>query len=217
LGVLDAQVFDTRVFSPFDGVVIEKAAEVGEIVAPISIGGSMARGSIVTIAERKSFQAEVDVAEKYIARIRPGMRASIDIDAFTGKPLAGKVLRILPRANRSKATVQVRVTILDIDTHLEVLPDMGLRVKFLPDDAPAGAETSTAKSASVPASAVQSGEAGAFVWVVAGGKALKTPVVQGAARGESVEIKSGLSEGQKVVIKGADALRRDAQTVRVTE
>src|SRR5206468_11466825 len=108
IGVLKAQLVDAKVYSPFNGVVIEKAAEEGEIVAPISIGGSMARGSIATIAERKSLQAEVDVAEQYIANVKVGQRARISIEAFPNKALPGKVLRILPRANRGKATVQVR-------------------------------------------------------------------------------------------------------------
>src|SRR4029079_2828005 len=94
--VLETQRLDSFVHSPFDGIVTEKAAEVGEIVAPISIGGSMARGSIVTIAEWSSLQAEVDVAEAYIAQVKPGQRATITVDAFPEKSFAGKVRRILP-------------------------------------------------------------------------------------------------------------------------
>ncbi len=95
--VLESQREESFIRSPFDGVVTEKAAEVGEIVAPISIGGSMARGSIVTIADWASLQAEVDVAESQLGRVQPGQRAAITVDAIPGKVFPGKVRRIQPR------------------------------------------------------------------------------------------------------------------------
>ena len=215
--VLNAQLIDAKIFSPFDGVVIEKAAEVGEIVAPISIGGSMARGSIATIAERKSLQAEVDVAEQYIAKIKVGQRASILIDAFSDIPLAGKVLRILPRANRGKATVQVRVGINNILDHKEILPDMGLRVKFIADDAPPGAETNIKKTLAVPKIALQGPENARFVWIVKDNVVSQSTVETGESKGELVEIKSGIKEGQSVVVKGAENIKADKQKVRVAD
>ena len=217
IGILNAQLADARIFSPFDGVVIEKAAEVGEIVAPISIGGSMARGSIATIAERKSLQAEVDVAEQYIAKVRVGQRASVIVDAFPDMPVGGKVLRILPRANRGKATVEVRVGIDDILKHTEIRPDMGLRVKFLADDAPAGAETIIQKKLAVPTAALQGPDSARFVWIIKDGIATKSPVEIGETKGDTVEIKSGVKEGQTVAIKGAENIKADKQKVRVTE
>ncbi|MEI6236134.1 MAG: efflux RND transporter periplasmic adaptor subunit [Planctomycetota bacterium] len=215
IGVFNAQLQDARIFSPFDGVVIEKAAEVGEIVAPISIGGSMARGSIATIAERKTLQAEVDVAEQFIAKVKVGQRASILIDAFPEMPLAGKVLRILPRANRGKATVQVRVGINDILQHEEIRPDMGLRVKFLADDAPANAETVIVKKLAVPKAALVTG--GTRVWVVQDGIATEAKVETGETKGDLIEIKSGVKEGQSVAVKGAEMIKTDKQKVRLTE
>ena len=128
--VLESQREESFIRSPFDGMVTEKAAEVGEIVAPISIGGSMARGSIVTIADWDSLQAEVDVAEAQLERVKPGQRAAITVDAIPGKVFPGKVRRILPRADRSKATVKVRVDFLARDEQA-VLPEMGVRVRFL--------------------------------------------------------------------------------------
>ena len=138
--VLESQRDERFIRSPFDGMVTEKAAEVGEIVAPISVGGSMARGSIVTIADWASLQAEVDVAEAQLGRVKAGQRAAITVDAIPGKMFPGKVRRILPRADRSKATVKVRVDFLARDEQA-VLPEMGVRVRFLPDNAPAGVET----------------------------------------------------------------------------
>ncbi len=140
--VLERQREESFIRAPFDGMVTEKAAEVGEIVAPISIGGSMARGSIVTIADWTSLQAEVDVAEAQLGRVKPGQRAAITVDAVPDKVFPGKVCRILPRADRSKATVKVRVDFLSRDEQA-VLPEMGVRVRFLSDQAPPNAESGT--------------------------------------------------------------------------
>ena len=216
VNVLKAQLEDAFVYSPFDGVVTEKAAEVGEIVAPISIGGSMARGSIVTIAERNSLQAEVDVAESYIDRVRPGQRAAIIVDAFPTKVFPGKTIRILPRANRSKATVLVRVDFLQRDD--AILPEMGVRVRFLPDDAPAGAETGTLKPTfAVPKAAVQDNGAEKFVWTVADELVRKQPVETGQSKDELIEIRSGVSANDQVVTRNAAKLSQSGQKVRVVK
>ncbi len=156
-------------------MVTEKAAEVGEIVAPISIGGSMARGSIVTIADWASLQAEVDVAETQLGRVKTGQRAAITVDAIPDSVFPGKVRRILPRADRSKATVKVRVDFLARDEKA-VLPEMGVRVRFLADNAPPGIETRRVRDRIVvPEAAVQSGDGGGFVWVVSDDVARKRP------------------------------------------
>ena len=191
--------------SPFDGVVTEKAAEVGEIVAPISIGGSMARGSIVTIADWASLQAEVDVAEAQLGRVKPGQRAAITVDAIPGKVFPGKVRRILPRADRSKATVKVRVDFLARDEQA-VLPEMGVRVRFLPDNAPPGVETGEVRDKIVvPKAAVQSGRRQFRV----GRQRRRGPQAGRRGRGNSgerIEITSGVNAGDKVVVRGAERL-----------
>jgi RND family efflux transporter MFP subunit len=218
--VLESQREESFIRAPFDGKVTEKAAEVGEIVAPISIGGSMARGSIVTIADWASLQAEVDVAEAQLGRVKPGQRATITVDAIPGKKFAGKVRRILPRADRSKATVKVRVDFLDRDEKYKerVLPEMGVRVAFLPDNAPPGVETGAVPDKIVvPKSAVQSGQGGSFVWVVSGEAASKRAVHVGANSGERIEITNGLKAGDKVVVRGAERLSGETAEVRVAE
>jgi HlyD family secretion protein len=214
--VLEAQREDSFVYAPFDGVITEKAAEIGEIVAPISVGGMMARGSVATLADWKSRQAEVDVAEAYISRVKQGDRAAITVDALPGKSFPGKVIRILPRANRSKATVQVRVEFLENEDG--ILPDMGVRVKFLPADAPAGAEAAAGKTKLVlPKSAIQGSAGSEFVWTVVDNQAHKKSITIGEIAGDNVEIKSGINEGEKVVSKGAERLREDGQKVRIAE
>lgn len=215
--VLESQRDEHFIRSPFDGMVTEKAAEVGEIVAPISIGGSMARGSIVTIADWASLQAEVDVAEAQLGRVKPGQRAAITVDAIPDQVFPGKVRRILPRADRSKATVKVRVDFLSRDEKA-VLPEMGVRVRFLPDDAPPGIETGDApEKIVVPKAAVQSGQDGSHVWIVAEGVARRQPVRVGADSGERVEISSGVSAGDQLVVRGAENLSGESAQVQVAE
>jgi RND family efflux transporter MFP subunit len=215
--VLESQREESFIRAPFDGMVTEKAAEVGEIVAPISIGGSMARGSIVTVADWASLQAEVDVAESQLGRVKPGQRAAITVDAIPGKVFPGKVRRILPRADRSKATVKVRVDFLARDKQA-VLPEMGVRVRFLSDTAPPGLETGEVKEKLVvPAAAVQSGQDGSYVWVVSNDEAHRRTVQLGAKSGERIEIAGGLSAGDKVVVRGLERLTGETATVRLAE
>ncbi|NLS98219.1 MAG: efflux RND transporter periplasmic adaptor subunit [Planctomycetaceae bacterium] len=215
--VVESQRDESFIYAPFDGMVTEKAAEVGEIIAPISIGGSMARGSIVTIADWTSLQAEVDVAETQLGRVRPGQRVAITVDAIPDRVFPGRVRRILPRADRSKATVKVRVDFLDRDEKA-VLPEMGVRVKFLPDDAPAGVETGAVRDKIVvPREAVQSGPEGNFVWVVSDNVANRRTVQLGPSSGSLAEIASGVSAGEEVVVRGAERLTGDTADVRPAE
>jgi RND family efflux transporter MFP subunit len=215
--VLETQRDESLIRAPFDGMVTEKAAEVGEIVAPISIGGSMARGSIVTVADWASLQAEVDVAEAQIGGVWPRQRAAITVDALPGKVFPGKVRRILPRADRSKATVKVRVDFLARDEKA-ILPEMGVRVKFLADDAPPGIETGAVRDRiGVPAAAVQRDEGGAFVWVVRDGAAQRRAVSLGSESGAWAEIVDGVVAGDQVVVRGAEKLTADAVPVRLEE
>jgi RND family efflux transporter MFP subunit len=216
IGVLQAQLKDAFVYSPFDGVVTEKAAEVGEIVAPISIGGSMARGSIATIAEWNSLQAEVDVSESYIDRVKAGQRAGLIVDAFPNKMYPGKTIRVLPRANRSKATVLVRVDFVERDK--AILPEMGVRVRFLPDDAPPGAESGAVKpTLAIPKIAVQVAGSEKFVWVVNEEQVRKQLIETGETRDDLIEIKQGLNSGDQVVTRNAARLSQNGQRIHVAK
>ncbi|HEY3319506.1 MAG TPA: efflux RND transporter periplasmic adaptor subunit [Planctomycetota bacterium] len=211
LNVLKSQLLDYFVIAPYDGVVTEKMAELGEIVAPVSIGGGMARGSLITLADWSSLQAEVDVSETQLENVKPGAGAVITVDAFPGKAFPGKVRRILPRADRSKATVKVRVDFLKRDE--TVLPEMGTRVKFLPGDAPT--ETTTLKEhIVVPKAAVQGPSGAQFVWVAVDDHVQKRVVATGETEGDNIEIKSGLNNGEAVVIHGAEKITREHQRVR---
>jgi RND family efflux transporter MFP subunit len=212
---LNTQREDYFVKAPFDGVISERIAEQGEIVAPISIGGTQAKGAIVTVVNRASLQAEVDVAEGFLERVKTGGRVRLTVDAFPKEVFPGTVQRILPMVDRGKATVKVRVDFDKIDPRF--LPDMGVRGKFLSPDAPAGtAEGLTAEPLLIPASSVFQLDGRSTVWIAQDERVKRCVVKTGARRGDLVEIPEGLADGALVVVKGADRLNKDDQGVRVS-
>jgi RND family efflux transporter MFP subunit len=211
---LQARLDDHYVRAPFAGVVTERIAEEGEIVAPLSVGGTQAKGAIVTVIESASLQAEVDVAEVQLARVTPGGRARITVDAFPAEVFPGTVQRILPLVDRGKATARARLDFRTVDPRF--LPDMAVRVRFLAPDAPAGAEEGLVPDPLlVPATAVVTKAGHSWVWTVTGDRAKRLAIATGRTHGESIEILDGLTEGAVVVTVGAAALRRDGQRVRV--
>jgi HlyD family secretion protein len=193
----------TIVRAPFDGTVLTKDAEVGEIVAPISVGGVNARGSIVTIANLKDLEVEVDVSEAYISRIRPKLSAQVLLDAYPDHPYRGVVRQIVPAANREKAAVQVKVTILDSDERS--LPEMGAKVTFLEVALPE--KTGEIKSAlHVDSRAVRKSGSGPYLLAVKDGKLESRSVELGKQQGQEVEILRGVVEGEAVVLEGPEKL-----------
>jgi len=126
--VAAVQLENTRVRAPFDGTVLRKDAEVGEFVAPSAAGGGLTRTAIVTMADLATLEVEVDVNEAYIAQIRNGQPARITLDAYPDTSFSGQVRQVVPTADRQKATVQVKVSILDRDPR--ILPEMGAKVVF---------------------------------------------------------------------------------------
>ncbi|MGC2463337.1 MAG: efflux RND transporter periplasmic adaptor subunit, partial [Steroidobacteraceae bacterium] len=119
----------TTVRAPFSGVIVAKAAQAGEIISPISAGGGFTRTGVGTIVDMDSLEIEVDVNEAYINRVQPAQSAQAVLDAYPDWTIPAHVIAIIPTADRSKATVKVRVAIEQKDPR--ILPDMGVRVSFL--------------------------------------------------------------------------------------
>jgi RND family efflux transporter MFP subunit len=115
--------------APFSGVIVDKAAQPGEIVSPLSSGG-FTRTGIYTIVDMDSLEVEVDVNEANIQRITPGQAANVQIEAYPDLPIKGTVAAIVPTANRDRATIRVRVRIESRDSR--ILPEMAARVTFAP-------------------------------------------------------------------------------------
>jgi RND family efflux transporter MFP subunit len=191
-------VEDLLVRAPFPGVVISKDAQPGETVSPISAGGGFTRTGIATIVDMDSREIEVDVNEAYINRVRDDQRVEATLDAYPDWKIPGHVISIVPTADRQKATVRVRIAFDQLDPR--ILPDMGIKVRFLEDESPA-----TVAPPTLPESAVvRDGEAAA-VWVVTDGRVERREVALGEVQDGRVTIARGLAGGEVVVV---DAPRR---------
>ena len=192
-----ANLENTRIRAPFDGTVLRKDAEVGEMVAPSSAGGGLTRTAIATIADLATLEVEVDVNEAYIAQIDNGQPTRITLDAYPDTSFSGRVRQVVPTADRQKATVQVKVSILDRDPR--ILPEMGARVVFV--RAGDAVPVSAPRRVRVPAAAVAGGADDPAVWVVRDQRVSKVSVELGPADGERVEVRRGLQGGEQVVLE----------------
>lgn len=126
---------DMEIRAPFTGVVVAKAAQPGEMISPISAGGGFTRTGICTIVDMESLEVEVDVNEAYINRVQPKQPVSVALNAYPDERMSAEVIAIIPTADRNKATVRVRIALLEKNPR--VLPDMGVKVAFLEDKAAA--------------------------------------------------------------------------------
>ena len=194
---------NTIVRAPFTGTVLRKDAEVGEVVAP-SVGGGLTRGAVVTMADLSTLEVEVDVNEAYISRIANGRPARITLDAYPDTTFRGEVRQVVPTADRQRATVQVKVSILDHDPR--ILPEMGAKVDFLEPEQPRTAGAAPVRTAiRVPAAALKTDGGAGYVWLVRDGRLTKRPVTTGPVSGGFLEVRSGLSGGEQLLVGGVDA------------
>ena len=194
---------NTIVRAPFTGTVLRKDAEVGEVVAP-SVGGGLTRGAVVTMADLSTLEVEVDVNEAYISRIANGRAARITLDAYPDTTFRGEVRQVVPTADRQRATVQVKVSILDHDPR--ILPEMGAKVDFLEPEQPRTAGAAPVRTAiRVPAAALKTDGGAGYVWLVRDGRLTKRPVTTGPVSGGFLEVRSGLSGGEQLLVGGVDA------------
>lgn len=202
LRLAEASNENTVIRAPFTGTVLRKDAEVGEVVAP-SVGGGLTRGAVVTMADLSTLEVEVDVNEAYIGRISGGRPARITLDAYPDTSFRGQVRQVVPTADRQRATVQVKVSILDHDAR--ILPEMGAKVDFLEPEQPRSAGSAPARpSIRIPSAALKSDGGASFVWLVRDGRLTKRPVTVGPMSGGFLEVRSGLSGGEQLLVGGAD-------------
>ncbi len=208
---------DTVIRAPFSGMVTVKNAQPGEIVSPQFSGG----GGIAQIVDMDSLEVDVDVSENFISRVHPKQPATITLDAYPDWHIPAEVIAIIPTADRSKATVQVRVAFKQKDAR--VLPDMGARVSFL-EQAPATSSATAANTPDpmvmVPPEAVQAGSdpsAGSGAVFVIDGNIVKRRVVRlGVRTADGQAILSGLNAGERVAIGDLSQLH-DGLRVRVAQ
>ena len=213
VAVAQVQLDNTVIRAPFSGVVIAKSAQPGEMISPISAGGGFTRTGIGTIVDMDSLEIQVDVNESYINRVTPGQPVEATLNAYPDWKIPGDVIAIIPTADRSKATVKVRIAIKAKDAR--IVPDMGARVGFL-DGKPAAGAPPPAPSVLVPADAVRTEGEAAVVFVYAGGKVERRSVTLGPDVSGQRRVLSGLRDGERVVLAPPPALA-DGQAVKTTE
>jgi len=204
VGVAEAQLRvaqvdhdNTIVRAPFAGVIVAKAAQPGEIVSPISAGGGFTRTGIGTIVDMDSLEIEVDVNEAYINRVKPHQPVQAVLDAYPDWKIPASVIAIIPTADRSKATVKVRIALEQKDPR--ILPDMGVRVAFL-DEQPGGNPRQSSRGVLVPANAVVQRDGASVVFVVDDNRVRLRPVTIGPGGSGYRLVEDGLDPGERVVI-----------------
>ena len=206
----EAALEKTFVRAPFDGVIVLKEAEVGEVVSPNSQGGSTARGSVATMVDFASLEVQAEVPETTLAAVRQGGAARVYLDAFPSEPYAARIDRIWPTADRTKATVEVRVAFEVPDTRLR--PDMGVRVVFL-DEEPAGDEELEPRESLLlmPAEALVTLEGQRGVFVLERDQVRFQSITTGETRSGRLVVTSGLSGAERVVVSPASSLTDGAR------
>jgi HlyD family secretion protein len=201
--------------APFDGVIVAKSAQPGEIISPISAGGGFTRTGVGTVVDMESLEIEVDVNEAYINRVAAQQPAQALLDAYPDWTIPAHVIAIIPTADRNKATVKVRVALDQKDAR--ILPDMGVRVSFLESETPANGGQARAAPAPgtvlVPGSAIVNGPGGAgqkVVYVIEGEKARSVAVRGGQSFGELRAV-SGIAAGTRVIRRPPSGIRDGAR------
>ena len=193
----------TIIRAPFDGTVLTKDADVGEIVAPF--GASInSKGAVVTIADMRSLQVEADVSESNIEKISPNQNCEIVLDAYPDYDYPGYVSKIVPTADRTKATVMVKVAFKKYDSR--VLPEMSAKVMFLTKSNKQN-NANQKPVLTIPQTAVVNRNGKQVVFMVKNDKTVQTPVSIGRQLGTNVEIKSGLVNGDMVVETVTDKIK----------
>jgi RND family efflux transporter MFP subunit len=206
----EVQVEFTNIRAPFDGTVLTKDADIGDVVTTFGTSTG-SRADIVTLADMTSLLAEVDVSQTNIAAVHSGQQCEITVDAIPDKRYKGVVRMIVPTADRAKGTVMTKVDFLDRDDR--VLPEMSLKVLFLKDSAVTGSNT---PKLTVPTAAVVTRSGKKVVFVITGDQVTEKEVTLGEAVGGGIAVVSGLRDGEKVVLNPEESLASGTK-VKVAE
>lgn len=200
----------TLIRAPFDGVILKKHADVGDVVAPFA-STVQSKGAVVSMADLRTLEVEADVSESNLHRVRGNQPCDIQLDAIPNTRFAGEVHRIMPTVDKTKATVVVKVRFLSLDER--ILPDMSAKVAFLSRDLSAAQrEPVTA----VAAAALTGGDGAASAWRIEGNQACKVAVETGETLGDMIVVKKGLNVSDRVVLNPPADLQ-DGVSVQVAE
>jgi len=194
----------TQIRAPFDGIILSKSANVGDLVTPFSSAAD-SKGAVVTMADMTTLEVEADVSESSLSKISVGQPAEITLDALPDARFRGTVARIVPTVDRAKATVMTKVRFDAIDPR--VLPEMSAKVSFLTQQVTAAQQT---PQTAVSADAFAQRDGKTLVFVVRDGKAVGVPVTTGDKIGELTAITGEVKTGEKAVQKPGTDLQTGA-------
>jgi len=198
----------TAIRAPFDGVVLTKHANVGDVITPFT-SALETKGAVVTMADMSTLEVEADVSESSLHKVNAGQPCEIQLDAIPDVRFPGKVARIVPTVDRAKATVLVKVAFDVLDPR--VLPDMSAKVAFL--SRPLSAEEKQPRTVVNAAAVVERGGR-PTAFVVQGAKVKQVALVTGERIGDLLEIRSGLKVGDSVVLKPGPGVK-DGTRVKI--
>jgi RND family efflux transporter MFP subunit len=214
LAFAEASLANTVIRAPFTGTVVKKMAEVGESVAPIPPGVniSTSSGAIVALADLDTLEVEADVSESNVAKLSGDQPAEVSVEAFPDRQYRAVLRQVIPTADRTKATVQVKVTILDKDERLK--PEMSAKVTFVEPAKAATTAEPAAPVVMVPKEAVATRDGKTVVFEVQEGKVRARPVTTGAERQGQLVVREGLAGSEVSVVRPPQTLK-DGDAVRV--
>lgn len=199
---------ETRIIAPFDGVVVSRSANVGDVITPFNAAAE-SRGAVLTLADLSTLEAEVDVSESNLGKVRTGQACELTLDAFPDERFSGQVASIVPTVDRAKASVKVKVRLDTLDDRF--LPDMSVRVAFLSKPV---SEDERRTRLMIPKTAIDNNR----VWRLdADNRAQPVQVSRGADVGNSVEIRSGVQAGDTLLnpvpadIRAGDRIEKPAR------
>jgi len=200
----------TLIRAPFDAVVLTKNADIGDIVTPIGAAAN-AKSAVITIADMNSLQVEADVSESNLNKIKRGQPCEIQLDALPGDRFRGAIHTIVPTADRTKATVMVKIRFIERDPR--ILPEMSAKVAFL--SRPATPEEQKPKVA-INQTAVVNRKNKEKVYLIKESKVEETTVSLGTKIGDMIEVLDGIKVGDQIVLNPPERLRNGLK-IKVTE
>jgi RND family efflux transporter MFP subunit len=208
----DAQLQNTIIRAPFAGTVVRKMAEVGESVAPIPPGVniSTASGAIVALADLATLEMEADVSEANVAKLTEGQPAEVSVEAFPDRRYKAILRQVIPTADRTKATVLTKVTLVEKDKDLK--PEMSAKVTFIqpPKDAASASAEPVKPTILVPQTAVVTRGGGPKVFEIVEGHARLRSITVGPTRNDAVVVTDGLAGSELLVSRPAETLKDGA-------
>ncbi len=196
----ETQLDNTVIRAPIDGTILDRIVERGEMVTTLSFGGRGARTGLGGMANLKELEVELDINEADIPRVRMGQQCTVSPDSYPDRKYKGKVREIAPEANRQKATIQVKVSILNPDEYLR--PETNAKVNFLEERK----EQTTESRILVPKSAILNVQGTPSVFLMKNGRAARQPIKTGRELWGQIEILSGLAGGEQLIVRGLEGI-----------